>query len=136
MDREAWQATVHGVTKSQTQLSNFHFHFLNLGTGPSRSVKMAGSSPWLCHLVSPHMGEPGTGSLWELLGSLRGSHMSPNSGGAHSLPSVQGSLASVPFKITLDWDFPGDRVVKTLPSNARGVGSIHSWGASKRENPF
>ena len=25
MDREAWQATVHGVTKSQTQLSDFHF---------------------------------------------------------------------------------------------------------------
>ena len=25
MDREAWWATVHGVTKSQTQLSNFHF---------------------------------------------------------------------------------------------------------------
>jgi len=26
MDRGAWQAIVHGVTKSQTQLSNFHFH--------------------------------------------------------------------------------------------------------------
>ena len=25
MDRGAWQATVHGVTKSQTQLSYFHF---------------------------------------------------------------------------------------------------------------
>ena len=25
MNREAWQATVHGVTKSQTRLSNFHF---------------------------------------------------------------------------------------------------------------
>ena len=25
MDRRAWQATVHGVTKSQTWLSNFHF---------------------------------------------------------------------------------------------------------------
>ena len=25
MDRGAWQAIVHGVTKSQTQLSNFHF---------------------------------------------------------------------------------------------------------------
>ena len=25
MDRGAWQATVHGVTKSQTRLSNFHF---------------------------------------------------------------------------------------------------------------
>ena len=25
MDRGAWQATVHGVTKSQTQLRDFHF---------------------------------------------------------------------------------------------------------------
>ena len=28
MDRGAWQATVHGVTKSRTQLSDFHFHFV------------------------------------------------------------------------------------------------------------
>ena len=27
MDRGAWQATVHGVTKNQTRLSNRHFHF-------------------------------------------------------------------------------------------------------------
>ena len=27
MDRGAWQATVHGVAKSWTQLSNLHFHF-------------------------------------------------------------------------------------------------------------
>ena len=27
MDRGAWQAIVHGVTKSQTQLSNKHFDF-------------------------------------------------------------------------------------------------------------
>ena len=26
-DRGAWQATVHGVPKSQTQLSDFHIHF-------------------------------------------------------------------------------------------------------------
>ena len=25
MDRGAWRATLHGVTKSRTQLSNFHF---------------------------------------------------------------------------------------------------------------
>ena len=25
MDREAWQAAVHGVTKSQTHLSDFYF---------------------------------------------------------------------------------------------------------------
>ena len=32
MDRGAWRATAHGVTKSQTELSNFtftfHFHFI------------------------------------------------------------------------------------------------------------
>ena len=27
MDRGAWQATVHRVTKSQTGLSDFHFYF-------------------------------------------------------------------------------------------------------------
>ena len=26
MDRDAWPATVHGVTKSWTRLSDFHFH--------------------------------------------------------------------------------------------------------------
>ena len=28
MDGGAWQAAIHGVAKSQTQLSAFHFHFL------------------------------------------------------------------------------------------------------------
>ena len=27
MDRGAWQATVHGVVKSQTRLNDFHFYF-------------------------------------------------------------------------------------------------------------
>ena len=27
MNGGTWQATVHGVTKSGTQLSDFHFHF-------------------------------------------------------------------------------------------------------------
>ena len=31
MDRGAWQATVHGVAKSQTQLSDQHFHYDNYG---------------------------------------------------------------------------------------------------------
>ena len=29
MDREAWQATVHRVTKSQTLLNDQHFHLLS-----------------------------------------------------------------------------------------------------------
>ena len=30
IDKGAWQATVHGVTKNQTRLSGFHFHFFCL----------------------------------------------------------------------------------------------------------
>ena len=30
MDRGAWWAAVHGVTKSQTRLSNYHFQFFTL----------------------------------------------------------------------------------------------------------
>ena len=32
MDREAWHAAGHGVTKSWTQLSDFHFHFEHFKT--------------------------------------------------------------------------------------------------------
>ena len=28
MDRKAWRAAVHGVAKSRTQLSNFHFSLM------------------------------------------------------------------------------------------------------------
>ena len=30
MDEGAWQATVHGVAKSQTQLRDFTFNYLNM----------------------------------------------------------------------------------------------------------
>ena len=30
MDRGTWQATIHGTVNSQTQLSNYHFHFSSL----------------------------------------------------------------------------------------------------------
>ena len=29
MDRAAWRATVHGVAKSRTRLSDFHFHTIH-----------------------------------------------------------------------------------------------------------
>ena len=54
MDGGAWWATVHGITKSQTQLSNFtftfHFHALE--------KEMAAHSSVLAWRI-PGMGEPG-----------------------------------------------------------------------------
>ena len=44
MDREAWVAAVHGVTKSRTQLSDFTFTF-------SEDMKLQFSSvQWLSHV--------------------------------------------------------------------------------------
>ena len=53
MDREAWSAAVHGVAKSQTQLSNFTFtfHFLAL------EKEMATHSSTLAWRI-PGTGEP------------------------------------------------------------------------------
>ena len=44
MDGDAWQATVHGVTESWTQLSHFHFHFYsmlcrNCGEGNGKALQ-------------------------------------------------------------------------------------------------
>ena len=54
MDREAWQATVHGVVKSRTRLSDFtftfHFHALEKEMATHSSILA-----W---------GTPGTGAWW------------------------------------------------------------------------
>ena len=49
MDREAWQATLCGVTKSWTPLSDFHFHF----RGSVSSVTQ--SCPTLCNPMNHSM---------------------------------------------------------------------------------
>ena len=59
MDGGAWQAAVHGVAKSQAQLSNvtftFHFRALEKAVAPHSSVLA-----WRI----PGMGEPGGCRLW------------------------------------------------------------------------
>ena len=51
MDRGAWQVTVHGVAKSRTQLSDFHFHlFITL--------------PLNEFFLRSQMKNCGTGALW------------------------------------------------------------------------
>ena len=47
MDREVWHAAFHGVTKSQTRLSNFHFHF-----SLCQSYRKRGGWLWVSKLVS------------------------------------------------------------------------------------
>ena len=47
MDRGAWWATVHGVAKSQTQLSDFHFHMFTAGfftVGKPKSIQPSPAS--------------------------------------------------------------------------------------------
>ena len=47
MDREAWHAAVHGVAKSQTRLSDFHFYFTMMMRSQFNSV--AQSCPTFCN---------------------------------------------------------------------------------------
>ena len=59
MDGGAWEAAVHGVAKSQTQLSDFpftfHFHALEMEMATQSSVLA---------LRIPGPGEPGGHRLW------------------------------------------------------------------------
>ena len=54
MDRGAWQAIVHGVAKSQTQLSNFTFPF-HLHALEKEMATHSGAPAWRI----PGTGEPG-----------------------------------------------------------------------------
>ena len=43
MDKRDWQVIVHGVVKSQTQLSDEHFHFFSLSSDLYRLLNAHGS---------------------------------------------------------------------------------------------
>ena len=46
-DRGTWWATVHGVAKNQTQLSDEHFHFLSSELRVAiKAMKVEGTPPW------------------------------------------------------------------------------------------
>ena len=59
MDGGAWQAAVHGVAKSQTQLSDFpftfHFHSLEKEMATHSSVLVPGESQRRGSLVGCHL---------------------------------------------------------------------------------
>ena len=68
MDRGAWEAAVHGVVKSQTQLSNltftFHFHALEKEMATHSSI-LAGRIPGMGELGGlPSMGSHRVGHNW------------------------------------------------------------------------
>ena len=54
MDRGAWEVTVPGVAKSQTQLSNFHFHSATqIGGKPLLVEPLGTAGPRGQHLHDP-----------------------------------------------------------------------------------
>ena len=61
MDRGAWLATVHGVAKSGTQLSDWHFHFLCdvVGFPSGSAVKNPPASAGVAGSVPGSGGSPG-----------------------------------------------------------------------------
>ena len=69
MDRGAWWATVHGVAKSQTQLSDFHFDF----QVPSQVSRRETHIPNMAQRVKFYLPWCGSDSVllsWSLLGIL------------------------------------------------------------------
>ena len=72
MDIGAWQATVHGVTKSWTQLKQLHTH-THTHTSPSQAL-LPIPSPWLlspaCPAGSLLPSHLGLGQSLQLLGQL------------------------------------------------------------------
>ena len=53
MIRGAWQATVHGVAKSRTRLSDFHFRFFKT------DVLVEAQQTWILVLICLQCGTPG-----------------------------------------------------------------------------
>ena len=59
MDRGAWRATIHGVAKSQTPLSDSDFHlFLQAGASGAIEIRATNCPMWLVQ-----QGEKGSGIL-------------------------------------------------------------------------
>ena len=74
MDREAWRAAVHGVAKSRTRLSDFHFHWWVMVTFTPASPPLMG---WYCpqgDIWKQHKSFPG---LSEFSQKDQGSEISP-----------------------------------------------------------
>ena len=99
MDRGAWQATVHGVIKSQTRLSNENFHFSHTGTqilvpkdhiflywrnycrndhfqGSDREHTRCAENNWLCQRRKKHLQKDGASGagVWTHLNHFKDSH--------------------------------------------------------------
>ena len=67
MNRGAWEITVHGVAKSQTQLRNFHFHFATqIGRKPLLVEPLGTAGPCGQHLYDPPClgGDDSEGYSW------------------------------------------------------------------------
>ena len=125
MDGGAWQAAVHGVTKSRTQLSDFTFMHWRKKWQPT-PVFLPGESQGWGSLVDCH--------LWSLIESTTTEATQQQQ---HTTPYPVGlytdGLIMFYLSVYLIYSYrqlqgsPGSAAVKNLPANAGNLYSIPGW---------
>ena len=121
MDRGAWRATVHGVAKSQTQLSDFHFchTFFSLSplpqNNPTQTMLDSGQLP-PCFL--PFMAQPlETSGFFSPFPPLR-SPLNPLQTAFQSQPSIETAPAKLISHLLIR---KAERPLLTLISSTDGI---------------
>ena len=125
MDRGAWQAAVHGVAKSQTRLSNFHFSLSCIGEGNGNPLQCS------C-LENPRDG----GAWWAAVSGVTQSRTRLK----RLSSSIDVSIICLSIKLNnpegphvFTMGFPGGSDSKESACSAGDLSSIHGLGRSPGE---
>ena len=128
-DREAWHAAVQGVAKSRTRLRDWTelvgLFALTIPKLNQCQESKLGAQSWEKYYPF------GKGHLWwkKYISKVKNIKCLPSKFPTpHSLWTEGIIGENYTFRKAFR-DFPGGPVVKTLPSNINGVGSIPGWGA-------
>jgi len=126
MDGGAWWAAVHGVTRSQTRLSDFTFSLSCIGEW--------NGNPFQCSCLE----NPRDGGAWwaAVYGVTQSWTRLKRLSSSCSSNVINQWLNESHFSPPLQYEslgFPGGSVVKNPPANAEDTGLIPEWGKSPRE---
>ena len=106
MDKEAWQATVHGITKSQTWLSNWHISSVQF----SRSVVSDSSQPHELQHTRPPCPSPTPGVYPDSHPSSRWCHSAISSSVIPFSSCLQSFPASGSFPMSQPFAWGGQSI--------------------------